>query len=404
MSDTEESDILNLTDDEYLAKHGTPKPPSKKKPTDDDTPILNAIKALTDIAKQILALLQGQNPPTPPPPGPPSPPPPGPPSPPPPGPPSPPPPPPGSNTDKFGVSKIFGDGPGSNYLMSDDPANDPRGNNPEASSSYKPKYIKNNDGSFKIQGQLEIRGAITQDHGYHESQLCTDYEKCKSQGFMQDNMDWKDIEMTSYYRINQCGSGAHNGECHIEHVMRGQRSTTSNTSVGICGSALGCSDNYHGNSYPLSGRQKWEKDMFHTTGYSKDVNGVNNNTATRKWNNGQWIGIKTIVYNRPDGTVQMEHWTDENANNQWKKTHSWIDTGTNWPPRGSIGNCNVPSGTSPVITFGGPLTVFRSDNIQDYDVKFQSIRSIDSTKPLMGSLHDAQPDSHDSDTDEEIVP
>jgi hypothetical protein len=306
----------------------------------------------------------------------------------------------GSNVDKFGVNKIYGDGPGSNYFMTADPSSDPRGNNPEASSSYKPKYIKNTDGSFKIKGQIEIRGAITQDNGYHESQLCTDFTKDVANGFMQDSMDWKDIEMTSYYRINAVGSSSSNGESHIEHVMRGQRSSTSTTSVGPCGCALGCSDNYHANIYCNKGsngtaRQKYEKDLFHTTGYSSDISGVNNNSAYN-FKLGSWFGIKTIVYNLPGGSVQLEHWTDENATNVWKKTHSMIDH-DQWGPRGAIGHCNIPTSKSgsPPITFGGPLTVFRSDNLQDYDVKFQSIRSIDSTKKFMAAEHDKQTESHD---------
>jgi hypothetical protein len=293
--------------------------------------------------------------------------------------------------------------------MSDDPGSDPRGNNPEASSSYKPKYIKKEDGSFKIKGQLEIRGAITQDNGYHESQLCTDFVKCTQQGFMQDSKDWKDIEMTSYYRINQAGSGTSNGEAHIEHVMRGQRSTTSSSPVGVCGKALGCSDNYHANTYCNKGsdgpaRQKYERDLYHTSGYSKDSNSngpVNNNSAYN-FKKGQWFGIKTIVYNLANGNVQLEHWTDENGTNTWKKTHSLVDSPGAWPPRGAIGNCNT-DGSKP-ITFGGPLTVFRSDNLADYDVKFQSIRSIDSSKKLMGAEHDRKTNGSKSTKDEEIVP
>jgi hypothetical protein len=288
---------------------------------------------------------------------------------------------PGGGVDKFGIKKIYADDVvGSSWFMNmDDPLSDPRCNNPE-SSSYMPKMTKNSDGSWKIKNQLEIRWAVSQDEGYDQSKLCTDFQVCASQGYMQSPKDWKDIEMTGYYRVNACGTGSQNGECHVEHVSRGQRSTTSNTPVGKCGCAIGCSDNYHLNSYPLTGRQKYEKDLFHTTGYSKDITGVNNGTATKKWNDGKWIGIKTIVYNLPDGSVQLEHWTDENADNNWKKTHSFVDS-DNWPPRGAIGNCNLPQSKSgsPPITFGGPLTVFRSDNIADYDIKWASIRSI---KPI----------------------
>lgn len=312
----------------------------------------------------------------------------------------------GGGTDVFGVKKVYGDwtaSPASNWTMTNDPNGDPRGNNPEASSSFKPKFTANADGSFKIHGQLEIRGAITQNNGYNESKLCTDFTLDRKNGYMQDSLDWGagkvGLEMTAYYRINQAGTGTSNGEAHIEHVMKGQRSTTSNTGVGVCGKALGCADNYHCNIYNNKGssgpaRQKFEKDLFHTTGYSTDVTGVNNNTAYN-FKLGQFQGFKTVVYLVPNGSggnnAVLEHWTDETATNTWKKTHTFTDTGANWPPRGSIGNCNLPPSPSgsPVIDFGGPLTVFRSDNIQDYDMKWASIRSIDPSVKNMGAEHDA---------------
>lgn len=323
--------------------------------------------------------------------------------------------------DVFGVKKVYGDWtatPASNWTMSNDPNNDPRANNPEASSSFKPKFIKNADGSFKIQGQLEIRGAITQNNGYHENQLCTNFTTDRKNGFMQDNMDWGagqvGLEMTGFYRINQAGTGSSNGESHIEHVMKGQRSTTSSSPVGPCGDALGCSDNYHCNIYNNKGsngpaRQKFEKDLFHTTGYSSDVNGVNNNSAYN-FVKGQFQGFKTIVYLVPNGSggnnAVLEHWTNENGDLvTWKKTHSFTDTGANWPPRGSIGNCTLPPSPSgsPVIDFGGPLTVFRSDNIQDYDVKFLSIRSINPSVKLMGAEHSRNATTNDPAHPEDVI-
>ena len=55
------------------------------------------------------------------------------------------------------------------------------------------------------------------------------------------------------------------------------------------------------------------------------------------------------------------------------------------------------------MTFGGPLTVFRSDNLQDYDVKFQSIRSIDSTKKLHGEEHFKNVSTNDGPVDGDII-
>lgn len=313
--------------------------------------------------------------------------------------------------DAFGHKLIYAlTGDGSKWAMDmNDPGSDPRGKNPE-SSSYMPHFIKNADGSWKITNQTEIRWAITADDGFDESKLCTDFTKCRNQGYMMTPKDWgsnsaKGHMLRAYYRINAVSSSSHNGEGHLEHVMRGQRSTTSNSTFGgPCTCAIGCSDNYHCNCYCNKGsdgpaRQKYEKDLFHTSGYSKDINGVNNNTAYN-FKKGQWFGLTTIVYNLPDGSVQLEHWTDENADDNWKKTHSMADR-DQWPPRGAIGNCNLPHSASgsPPITFGGPLSVFRSDNLVDYDIKDAVIVSIDKTKPLMGPAHIVETISHVSAAD-----
>ncbi len=338
----------------------------------------------------------------------------GPPEPPGPGPNPPPiPPTPEDGLDKFGRKKIYGDiaNPekfSSWFMDMNSPGSDPRGNNPE-SSSYMPKFTKNSDGSWKIKGQNEIRWAITQDNGFHQDKLCTDLQVCQKQGFMQDSKDWgtppSGLEMKAYYRMNAASSSTSNGEMHLEHVMKGQRSTTSNTKLPTCGCVLGGSFNLHGNNYFNKGqsglaRQKWEKDLKHTTGYSVDSSGVNNNAAYN-FKMGQWFGLATVVYNLPDGNVQMEHWTDEKADNNWKKTHSWIDKPIKgyWPPRGDISGINA--GDNHVINFGGPLSCFRSDNCPDYDIKWASLRSIDPTKKLMGAEHNMKTISHNTVVEED---
>jgi hypothetical protein len=94
------------------------------------------------------------------------------------------------------------------------------------------------------------------------------------------------------------------------------------------------------------------------------------------------------VYNKPDGTVKLEWWVDENATNTWVKKHEFIDHGQ-WTPRGQIGNCGAGQ-QAVVIAWGGPLTVFRSDNLQSYDIKWVSIRSIDPTRSPSGSAAEAE--------------
>jgi hypothetical protein len=276
--------------------------------------------------------------------------------------------------DKFGVKKIYPDGPGSNWTMPDDPtARDDTRSNPELTGSPVRWGGKNPDGSWRMNGPQSVRWAIAQDNGFKQSQMscCTDI--VKPRGYMQDAKDWKDIEMTAYYRVIKCGSGSANGSCHIEHVMRGQRSTTSSTPNGPGGCGIGCSDNYHCNAYPAEGRLKFEKNLFHTSGYSNDISGTQKQGAIRKFDNNTWIGLKSVVYNLPNGSVKLEWYVDEAANNTWVKKHEFTDSGQ-WTPRGSTGNCHHVNGNP--ITWGGPLCAFRNDNITTMDIKWATIRSI----------------------------
>jgi hypothetical protein len=281
--------------------------------------------------------------------------------------------------DVFKITKIYDDGAGSNWTMNmNNPMGDGRSNNPEASGNL-PKFSKNSDGSWKVTGNTkgvnEIRWAIAQTNGFKENTLSTCTPTVKARGYMQDASDWKDIEMSAYYKINKLTSSTQNGEAHIEHVMRGQRSTNEKGDYGGCDKA--CANNYHGNAYPRTGRQKYEKDFYHKNYTAHDD--PHNDKATSPWPIGQWIGYKTICMNTTNG-VHLETWTDIAGNGSWQKTLSYDDTGT-WQGGGNISLCKG-SGRPP-ISWGGPLCAFRSDNISDYDIKWASIRSINSSKPLV---------------------
>ncbi|MGA9153090.1 MAG: hypothetical protein WBZ36_21140 [Candidatus Nitrosopolaris sp.] len=119
----------------------------------------------------------------------------------------------------------------------------------------------------------------------------------------------------TYYRIIKLGTGKTNGEAHIEHVLRGQRSTNDKGEYGGCDKA--CADNYHANTYPRTGRQKYEKDLYHKNYTSHDD--PHNDKATQPWPIGKWVGYKTIVFNTANG-VHLETWTDIAGNSSWRKT------------------------------------------------------------------------------------
>lgn len=94
---------------------------------------------------------------------------------------------------------------------------------------------------------------------------------------------------------------------------------------------------------------------------------------------GRWIGIKAIFYNLPAGNVRMEQWIDNNGlnnknglpSNNWTKVFEFTDDG-DWA--GGHTKCGGSNNT--VITWGGPIAVFRWDQIPDMDVKYFSVREI----------------------------
>lgn len=296
----------------------------------------------------------------------------------------------GGNVDMYGVKKLYADGSGPvTYMDMTDPTKTrgaSPGNNPEGNSQYYPKFQKNSDGSWKNTNGKEVRWAWCAEGDYPgDSNICKCYDTDNKNGYMSGPGDWPPrVEMTGYYRSNpgSTTSNTSNGETHIEHVISGHRSTTSNTPSGPGNCDLGCAGSYHCNKYPLTGRQKFEKDYKHSASYAKDISGTNNTSATPKWaNDGQWHGFKDIFYILPNGMVQLESWTDWNADQNWKKTHSFQDDGQKWVPKTAFSGCGGGSQTIAFL-FNGPLVDFRADNWSNYDLKWLSIRSIDPTKPL----------------------
>ena len=81
-----------------------------------------------------------------------------------------------------------------------------------------------------------------------------------------------------------------------------------------------------------------------------------------------------MFYNLPNGKgVKLEQWIDQDASssNTWHNVLEYIDNG-HWG--GGHPNCRGTDHT--IITWGGPIAIFRWDNIDDMDIKDFSIREI----------------------------
>ena len=173
--------------------------------------------------------------------------------------------------DKFGIREIYQtkDGGGGAaqewYFNTDNPRNDPRtgGENPHI------KFVhKNSDGSWNVRN-TEVRYGILTSSGYHPKLITTLNQMVLAiKGYMQSPNDWKNVEMTGYFKVNHFISSTHNGAAHIELLARGGRNTNEKTLVNG-GLLKQCeATTYHSNTYE-TGRVKFEKDLMHTIGYTK---------------------------------------------------------------------------------------------------------------------------------------
>ena len=270
-----------------------------------------------------------------------------------------------SGVDKFGIKEIYPTKTGGEdwFMNMDDPGNDPRIGGEGPSTIF---VSQNDDGSWKVQS-TEVRYGVLTSSGYHPDLITTlNQEALAAKGYMQSPNDWKNVEMTGYFKVNAFTNTTQNGAPHIELLARGGRNT--NDDGTIDGLSRQCeATTYHSNTY-LDGRIKFEKDLEHTIGYTTGDPGKQHAIRSLL---GRWIGIKAIYYNLPDGRVRLEQWIDEDSNNNWHRMLHYTDKG-NWG--GGYPDCGAAN--TQVITWGGPIAVFRWDNIDDMDVKNFSIREI----------------------------
>jgi hypothetical protein len=268
--------------------------------------------------------------------------------------------------DKFGIKEIYRSKPGGEewYINMDYPNHDKR-TDPQTT------LIRNNnidgDISWKIQN-TEVRYNVFTSSGYKPQLITTlNQTELAKKGYMQSPNDWKNVEMTGYFKINSFTSSEKNGAAHIELVARGGKNTNDNTLIN--GLPKQCeSTTYHSNTYE-TGRVKFEKDLMHTQGYTTEDKQRPN--AIKEPLLGRWIGIKAVFYNLDNNSVKLEQYIDGDTDNNWHRVLSFIDDG-HWG--GGTPNCG--GSDTQVITWGGPIGIFRWDNIDDMDIKNFSIREI----------------------------
>lgn len=187
---------------------------------------------------------------------------------------------------------------------------------------------------------------------------------------------WKDIEMTGYVKVksifggngsDEIGSGG--GKYLSPSLDWRARGGSHSDDVPCEGTAL------NGGLDIVSKIASWKKEIWHTGGYT---DARDKKQATDKSLLGRWIGWKVIMYNIDDNkAVKMESYLDDNNNNEWKKVTNLIDKG-GWYANSLdkifyTANCGKPKDY--IMTNGGPIATFRSDNTA-FDFKYFSVREI----------------------------
>ena len=119
----------------------------------------------------------------------------------------------------------------------------------------------------------------------------------------------------------------------------------------------------------------WKKEIWHTGGYSDEKSRVK---VTSEPVLGRWVGWKVVIYNVSNETaVKMESYLDNLNTNYWVKASEIMDDG-GWYASSSdeeFYSANCGRLKDFIITSGGPLVTFRSDNLV-WDFKNLSVREI----------------------------
>jgi hypothetical protein len=245
--------------------------------------------------------------------------------------------------DKFGILEIYPTKPGGRewFIDMNNPIEDPGF---ELGSNITHQF----DGSWQISGRL--------DNGKYIGEVRMEVLRLPG------SEEWKNVEMTGYAKIIP----TMNTNDSLVWSVRGGRH---NDTVPCEGTALKGGIN-------VNGTVSWAKEIWHTGGYT------DKRAETQVTNSiiGRWIGWKVVVYNMNNDTaVKMESYLDDKANNNWSKVTDLTDNGgwyANSPDTVFYG-ANCGKAKDYIITNGGPLAIFRSDNMT-WNFKDLSVREIQS--------------------------
>jgi hypothetical protein len=252
-----------------------------------------------------------------------------------------------SMLDIFGIRKIYETKPGGFewYMNIDDPDEDPHLYNDGDMDG-------NGDNSYNIDGKSRLSVYSKDGIGNDEGDMDTyDFSKLREKGYWHKPTDWKNVEITGeYYYREGDGPG-------ITHYVRSEDHSSLHD---------GCGGSSYKNKIYFNGTSNFNKEQVHPTSWEMPL--IEHNYGDLK---NHWFRFKTIVYNLPNGNVNLENWLDPYNNNSWIKIGQFVD-------KGGWGEDGTKCGGKPdeIITWGGPSVTFRWDAVT-IDFRNLSIREIE---------------------------
>ena len=266
-------------------------------------------------------------------------------------PPPPPPPSPGPGSDE--IKQIYHTAPGGEtwFFNPDNPDDgqfDPNGAD----------ISKNADGSWHLDPGTTRMLVFTKSAGLlsdsaRGSLPTYDYSQLAQIGHWYKPTDWKNTEMTGYFKVTSTQSG--------DGISFVTRSVRHNEAV-----ADGCGGSSYHNNIRFEGTFQYKKEQWHV---NYDILPPTKSGIGSIMD--KWVGFKGIVYNLPNGNMKLESYVDKNNNNQWEKVQELTDSG-NWGD--DMTHCDA-SKDGAQITWGSPMAIFKSNGVT-YDFKKLSLREI----------------------------
>lgn len=293
-----------------------------------------------------------------------------------------------------------------------DPKYDKYASKPNGDEWHLEENIKGNQLKGKGPHHVEIRGTVShngknfqasadpdmdppsfriivrQKNGYDIPKtqvLAQDRKKASSVKYLQDANDWTNYEMTGYFKINKSSND--------QITMYGRGGAHKKDFEGIDKNKIKCQGSCYKARLSFEGKPDLAKQYYYIGGSQGYRFSGTNFPETKNKKNiksimKRWIGVKTCVFNLPDGNVKIEMWVDQhlddNGNptdnaNTWDKVYEIIDSGQMGEVQECVAHCGAPSANQ-VFNWGGPEVVFRIDEIENMEFKKLSVREI--TPPI----------------------